>query len=664
MQASEPAEGRSNMKIQSTLAVALALMATTGTQAQQFPQWQLNAPYLCPNGDSYTITRRVGSGYGETCVYTQRHDGRFVTNAYSLCRQMTGRLRGCIVGSPRRAAPAQTASEPLNTESLDDTRYRCPGGLVMSIYQCGKLGGQGMCYVRLEMNGQLITGLPKPVSAITKLLRSCQTLPPPNPAYLMEFPSAYRVVKGMVVGNPLDNVQRAIGALYQLSVIVQTLGGGRTLTVDEEKLLEDYGKAQAALEGAAAKKFPTRRFDLAANPFHYPRSDPRFGFEGIPVWTAFLSSDLQSRFAQIVGGGDVRYMSAIGQQRQAAIQQVQAAARVMASQANSPHDAGTLAVRRCMESGRSDMECLGEGLKVGVADLYGGNPLKGIVPPTPVGLRLTGAYAAGNLQIVFSQTNATVRCGTLEPQPLSYSIERRGQQLLIDLQVSPRPFTLAYQADGRLLGPGAVDITGLVPIGPPVDHPTGGEKEYVYGNHSYDAYDRNSGKRLHYDMGGAYIRGDVIHHYVTPTAPKTERCSAGALAPTGATLRASDALTMLFGTHASQSQNTASGLRLNGTYASPGGLKIEFRGVSATLDCGAAHHSEGYAVRAEGGALVARFQNATGPLALTVETDGTLAGSGSVQVDGRLISGEGADGRPLYAPVSARCAIGTLTAAR
>jgi hypothetical protein len=651
------------IEIQSWLTVATALVASAGAAAQPFPQWRLNAPYLCPNGDSYTITRRVGSGYGETCVYTQTHQGRFVTNAYSLCRQMTGRLRGCTVGGTTQAAPARTASVPLTSEALDDTRYSCPGGLVMSIYQCGKSGGQDICYVRLEMNGEFITGLPKPVSAITKLLQSCRTLPPSNPAYLLEFPSAYRVVKGMVVGNPLDNVQRAIGALYQLSVIVQTLAGGRGLTADEHKLLADYGRAQVALQGAAAKKFPTRRFDLAANPFHYPRSDPRFGFEGIPVWTAFLSPDLQSRFAQIVGGGDARYLSAIGQQRQAAIQQVQAAARVMASQANSPHDAGTLAVRRCMESGRSDMECFGEGLKVGVADLYGGNPLQGIVPPTPVGLRLQGGYTSGDLQLAFSQSNVSLKCGTLEPQSLAYSIVRRGQQVLIELAASPRPFTLAYQADGRLLGPGTVEVTGLVPIGPPVDHPTGGEKEYVYGNKSYDAYDRNSGKRLHYDMGGAYIRGDVTHHYVTPTAPKTERCSAGALAGT-AVLRTSDALTMLFGTQASQSQNTAPGLRLNGTYASPGGLKIEFRGVSATLDCGAAHHSEGYAVRPEGGALIARFQSATGPLALTVEADGTLAGSGSVQVNGRLISGDGADGRPLYAPVSARCAIGTLTAAR
>lgn len=65
----------------------------------------------------------------------------------------------------------------------------------------------------------------------------------------------------------------------------------------------------------------------------------------------------------------------------------------------------------------------------------------------------------------------------------------------------------------------------------------------------------------------------------------------------------------MLGSQASRSANTAPGLRLNGTYAVAGALKIEFRDNSATLECGAALGSEGYVVVPEGGQLVVKFQH-------------------------------------------------------
>lgn len=101
----------------------------------------------------------------------------------------------------------------------------------------------------------------------------------------------------------------------------------------------------------------------------------------------------------------------------------------------------------------------------------------------------------------------------------------------------------------------------------------------------------------------------TAHHYSVPTAPKTERCNVGVLAATGETGSMSGALTQIIGSKTSKSANTAPGLRLNGTYAAPGGLKIEFREDSATLACGEALNSEAYAVVPEGGQLVVKFQN-------------------------------------------------------
>jgi hypothetical protein len=153
----------------------------------------------------------------------------------------------------------------------------------------------------------------------------------------------------------------------------------------------------------------------------------------------------------------------------------------------------------------------------------------------------------------------------------------------------------------------------------------------------------------------------TVHHYSVPTAPKTERCNVGVLPPTAATSSISGALTQVLGSQASKSANTAPGLRLNGTYSVAGGLKIEFRDDdSATLECGTALSSEGYAVVPEGSQLVVKFQHSTGPLSLILQPNGTLTGSGPVDVNGRKIY-RSQTGDIAYTPQNARCTLGTLT---
>src|SRR5258708_38541540 len=114
----------------------------------------------------------------------------------------------------------------------------------------------------------------------------------------------------MNVGNPRDNVLRAIGAFYQLSEIINVLAGqrgSRGYLPDEKKFLDDYSRIQSEIAQAGEKKFPGQQFSVATNPYRFSRTDPRFGFEGIPVWTTFLSPTLQAQFAQIVGGNNPTY---------------------------------------------------------------------------------------------------------------------------------------------------------------------------------------------------------------------------------------------------------------------------------------------------------------------------------------------------------------------
>jgi hypothetical protein len=103
---------------------------------------------------------------------------------------------------------------------------------------------------------------------------------------------------------------------------------------------------QSALAQVGAQQIPGKNFDVSTNPYHFGRSDPKFGFEGIPVWTTFLSPGIQAQFAQIVGGSDAHYIAAVEQETRAAMKQVQTNAEVAQSEQNMRKDAGSVATRR------------------------------------------------------------------------------------------------------------------------------------------------------------------------------------------------------------------------------------------------------------------------------------------------------------------------------
>lgn len=222
-------------------------------------------------------------------------------------------------------------------------------------------------------------------------------------------------------------------------------------------------------------------------------------------------------------------------------------------------------------------------------------------------------------------------------------------------------------------GPGSIDVAGVVPIGGMRDSTSttyqmqtsttttqrqldpGEEREY-----SADQLHQNGGQfSVDQQTSSTNWTPTTQHHYSVPTAPKTERCNVGMLPPTGTNVSMSGALTELLGSKPSRSANTTPGLRMNGTYAAQGGLKIEFRDDSATLECGESFNSEAYAVTSENGQLVVKFQNSTGHLSLVLQPNDSLTGSGDVEVAGRrAIQADG--GGMEYLPRNARCSLGTL----
>ena len=447
------------------IAASLLLAASRTVAAQPQPDGlQFNVPYLCNDGRTYVVHRCEKGPKFEACFYQTGQDSERYNTRDAVVYQMT---KMCKVTPAASASAAPAAAQ--RPADLNNSRWDCGNGAAMTVFECQKQGGQDACFVRLEQDRKTIVVAPKPLAEIQTHVSACKALPAFNPAYLAEFPNPYGVVQGMLVGKPQDNAVRAIGAFYQLSEIIKTLAGSRPPTPDEQKFLEDYSRVQAEMAQAASKSFPGQPFDPASNPFRYPRTDPRFGFEGIPVWTALLTPSAQSAFARAVGGNDGRYALAVAHERQTAFKQVQDEQKAQQAEASYAKDPGSVAVRHCIESGRSEVECLGEGLKVGMNDLVGGaNPLstKGILPEAPVGLRLIGSYGIGNFSLLFEQDGVIVGCGSLIPQHLDYTVQRSGMQISVTVPISPKPVVLSYK-DGRLTGPGPVAVVGRVVIGKP-----------------------------------------------------------------------------------------------------------------------------------------------------------------------------------------------------
>jgi hypothetical protein len=654
----------------SLIGFCLLFACAGGLRAQD--DLKFNVPYECNNGVTYVVHKCLTGPKGEMCYYQAEGQSERYNTRAAVVYQMTKMCK--LKASSAPAAATAQASADLQL----DTPYQCAGGVALTAFQCQKQNGQDSCMVRAEQNGKFLLQVPKPRAEIVAQVKACKAGTPFDPPYLAEFPSAAYVVQSMVVGNPKDNLTRGMGALYQLTEIVNVLSaqrGSGGLSPDEKKLLDSYNRMQTGLLQAAAQVLPGQHFDVATNPYHFAKSDPKFGFEGIPVWVTFLSPSMQARFAQIVGGNDSHYTAAVEQEKRKAMQLLQTSAEIAQSEQTMKKDPGSVATRRCMESGRSEMECLGEGLKTGLVDLAGGDPRGSIgLPGGDPGLRLTGVYSAGNFSLTFDQSAAGVACGKLLVLHYPYSVERSSNQLLVKVPIQPKPIVLSYKPDGKLTGPGPTDVAGRVVIGGATDSTSTGYEMQTQttttqkqiganevSNYNSDQVNRNG---MEYSVNDQTTSTTMVpttmHTYSVPTAPKTERCNVGVLPATGETGTVSSALTQVLGTQASKSSNKAPGLRLNGTYSVSGGLKIEFRSDSATLECGAALNSEGYSVVPEGGQLVVKFQHGAGPLSLVLQPNGTLTGSGAVDVNGRKVY-RSQNGDIAYTPQNAQCSLGTLT---
>ena len=449
-------------------------------------------------------------------------------------------------------------------------------------------------------------------------------------------------MEAMKTNDLRETALRQIWAFYELAETIRVLSGNREfartgMLPDERKIIGEYQVAQYKVGQEADKAFPNSKpsEDLT---YHFSRWDTKFGFKGINIWQ-FFSEGLQSQFAQIIGKDNARYAALRAEQKRIAAEGVSANPQA-ASPSGSPfvrNDPGTLAARRCVELGGSELECVGKGFWTGLLDMAGVDP--DTTKAEISGLVMNGPYINGSgMSVSFGPESVSITgCGKLVPAGHSYAITKKPNQLLITVKSPPNSFALSMGNDGKLSGPGPIDINGQIISG----------------------YRRVWMQRYH---NGAVVPGDGYWDNEPIYAPKTERCAIGALAPVPPPPPDKDELTRGLTSAMNTIMPTGpTGLRMAGHFAGQGGLALEFAVDSVTLDCGAAHVKHAYTVDDTPNQIQITVKNGASPFTLALQPNGTLLGSGSIDVVGRVVTGSDANGL-VFAPSNARCSVSTLAA--
>ena len=262
-------------------------------------------------------------------------------------------------------------------------------------------------------------------------------------------------------------------------------------------------------------------------------------------------------------------------------------------------------------------------------------------------MRIGGTFAAaGGVKIDFSEGTASISsCGKLLPASRSYTVTKRGNQLQVDIPNDPKPLVVMLGPNNVFTGPATFPITGEVITGYRsvyVEQRRVSDNTIVPGSGHYEQVPNYETRTV--NCGFASLRA---------TAPaQPEGSVVGSIA--GIVNGKPDPAAQFSGT-----TEAPAGPRMGGTYAG-GGLKVEFRSTAAVLDCGAAHVMRPYEVQNAVDRVVVTVRNGNVPLTLTLRPDGALAGSGTVDVAGRLVTGT-TDTAATFAPHTERCTVSTLT---
>jgi hypothetical protein len=251
-----------------------------------------------------------------------------------------------------------------------------------------------------------------------------------------------------------------------------------------------------------------------------------------------------------------------------------------------------------------------------------------------------------------------VSCSFLSPDGNSYTLAFKNNRAVVTINTSPKPLVLTVRADGIIVGPGPVEIIGVVATG-------------------YDSGLRNaSGMQISaseaatssqpvYNENGQRVSGTVNLGHSNFSARRAT-CPAQNLSSKGAGVgietMEKNVLSQAFG--GETGPPTPPGVRMHGIFAASTGFSAQFFPESVILGCGPdAARTYPYTVIADGTKAIIKIDAQDHPLALAFRPDGSLdpGSSEPYQVHGRAITGQDDNGDFTFVPLEKTCDLAVLT---
>jgi len=529
--------------------------------------------------------------------------------------------------------------------------------------------------VRRLLTGALIALALNPVAIYSQAL---------NPTYLADMPAPARVLEVIKGKDAEDTLERQMGAMHALVDVIDDMAYGishRYVSVaDNTKATPDEKRIRLAYQTAYAELWYKAKEKDTYEHDRELRNE---------IMQKLFSEDFRKLYFQSNQSAAKAFKDF--QDKMYATPAAQTSTPISAAPLSSGGPAApgsTGEMRQCVASGRTMRVCMSEGMDKGFNQMFGID-LSGLQATPPTGLRMTGDYkAADGFRLIFEPDQVTMVCKGV-PAPTPYTVQVTDTQANITIQ-NGKPFVVSLRADGKLAGTGQVRVTGQVPAGTRTEQTTGNSTQTATRTREltpleagqYPNAKQNGQTFTIQDDASKFVNGP-ISRTVIDFVTKTADCTLGVLSPIGASplqqvKNDADILTTIgAGLGAlmkggdlnaatkemlapKEDEAITPGLRMNGSYAS-GSFGLTFHRESVTMACGDSEQALPYSVQHSGNKTMLMIQDKP---TMQLMPDGSLNGSGTVQVSGRIITGTTDDiNNPfVFALHPASCPMGRLVA--
>jgi hypothetical protein len=326
------------------------------------------------------------------------------------------------------------------------------------------------------------------------------------------------------------------------------------------------------------------------------------------------------------------------------------------------------AITRCVTSGRLPASCTGNSLLGAFSQMVSQVLPSAAKEPAP-GPDMAGVFEGpGRWRLDFIDGGVLVNCSFLSPDQHNYTLEFKNNRTAIVIDTTPKPLVLTLKVDGTIVGPGPLQIDGVVATGTASSGPDPNASSGYTDKYGMSLSNQQAASTSELYRGGQRYYGSAntggstysTFSHRTATCPALNLSSRGA--SVGVQTMQTDLLKTMFG--GDKGPPTPPGIRMHGIFAASTGFSVQFFPESAILGCGPdAARAYPYSVVADGTNAVIHVNAPDHPLTLAFKPDGSLdpGASGPYQVHGRTVTGQNDNGDFTFAPMEQACNLAVLT---